>query len=189
MELQRSGEIRFVDQCRSGSLLGIEKATILSADRPFWKALTMTLIQFSSSPVEAYVHSILRYSAWYDLAGGLLTTLQQHDNWTALVLIASYLANVILLKVLIPLQIWPESNHRLPVFTLRYMTHWIEAVVEHVNEPHRRHVAWANYVVKLIPELPPEAHGKAKPMLKSSKGIILDNLQIRSVTLQAVSTS
>jgi hypothetical protein len=189
--IQASIPVNYVSLIRAGaeSLSSIEQATILSADRPFWKALTMTLIQFSSTPVEGYVHSIQRYGAWYDLARGLLTTLQQRDNWTALVLVASYLANAILLKVLIPLHIWPESNHRFPVLTLRYMTHWIEAIYEHVNEPHRRHVAWAKHVVQRIPELPTETRSKAKPMSKSSKGVILDHLQTRSVTLQDVSTS
>lgn len=166
------------------TLKDIQASSVLSDELLFWKACAVTLEHFASSPLEGYTFSIIRYSAWYYLAGGMLNALRRQDNWTVLVLIASFLANMILLKVLIPLQIWPEGRDRLPICTLRRMLRLIEAIDEHVEESHRRHLAWAKQVVQLVPELPPEInYDRSKSKLTSSKTAILDDLQTRLVLL------
>jgi hypothetical protein len=166
------------------SLRAIQASTVLSDELLFWKACALTLEQFASSPLEGYNFSITRYGAWYYLVGGMLNALRRQDNWTVLVLIASFLANMILLKVLIPLQIWPGGRDRLPICTLRRMLHLIEVIDEHVEEQYRRHLAWAKQVVQLVPELPPETfYHRSKSMPRSSKTAILDDLQTRLVLL------
>lgn len=154
LEEQHMALVKTGIQC----LQEIQASTALSEELLFFKACFVTLEQFYQSPVEGYTFSISRYSAWYHLADGMLKALRDPHNWTILVLIASFMANMILLKVLIPLHTWPNGKDRLPFGTLRRMMHWIESIDELVEKSHRRHVAWAREVVKLVPEPPPDIH-------------------------------
>ncbi|KAK5052131.1 hypothetical protein LTR84_002935 [Exophiala bonariae] len=136
----------------------IQETTTLSEELLFFKACFVTLEQFYMSPVEGYTFSITRYSAWYRLAGGMLEALRDPDNWTVLVLVASFMANMILLKVLIPIHAWPDGKDRLPFCTLRRMMLWIEAIDEHVEKSRRRHITWARDIVSLVPMAAPQVH-------------------------------
>lgn len=166
------------------SLHEIQQARALSDAYPFWKACVVTLEHFISSPVEGYTFSITRYSAWYHLAGEMLKALRHQNNWTVFAIVATFMANMILLKVVIPLHTWPEGKRRLPFGTLRRMLHWIEVIDKYVEEPHRRYVAWARHIATLVPELPPETHyDHSRPKLGSSRTDLLDDLPARLVFL------
>lgn len=166
------------------TLQDVQASKSLSDEQMFWKACYVTLDQFCSSPVEGYSFSIMRYGMWYHLAGGMLKALRGPDNGTVLILIALFMSNMILLKVLIPFQIWPEARDRLPICTLWRMLHCIELIDEHVDESDRRHVAWAKQVVRVLSELAPEVqHDELNPKLKLSKAAILHDLHTRLVLL------
>ncbi|KEF60601.1 uncharacterized protein A1O9_02162 [Exophiala aquamarina CBS 119918] len=178
--IQASLQAHHMALVKSGleTLREIQASKGLTDEHLFWKACYVTLDQFCSSPVEGYSFSIMRYSMWYHLAGGMLKALRGPDNGTVLVLIASFMSNMILLKVLIPFQIWPDAHDRLPMCTLRRMVHCIEVIDEHIGESDGRYVAWAKQVVRLLSEVVPEIqHDELSPKLRSSKIAILRDLQ------------
>jgi len=184
--IQANLQARHVALVQSGldALRDVQASRVLDDEHLFWKACYVTLDQFCSSPVDGYSFSIMRYGMWFHLVGGMLKGLRRPDNGTLLVLIASFMSNMILLKVLIPLQVWPEARGRLPMFTLCRMAQCIEVIDEHISEADRQYVVWAKQVIRVFSDLVPEIlHDETNPRLRSSKAAIKLDLQTRLVSL------
>jgi hypothetical protein len=59
---------------------------------------------------------------------------------------------MVLIKLLIPLQLWPDPQaHRLPISTLQQMTDWVTAMEIALPDSVSHHLQWARMIVDMIP--------------------------------------
>lgn len=122
---------------------------------PFAMAISRTLSKFQHSPAEAYTESLANFSQWYYLAMGIVDTLRHPTEAIYTVLLQGILtANMIWMKVLIPLILWPrrnEKNNPFPSKALFEASCWIEAIAEWVPLEYQHILSWSMRVVEAVP--------------------------------------
>jgi hypothetical protein len=134
------------------ALQDIEDELPVTSDMRFLLAMRSTLELFLTDPVEGYLNSITSYGHWYTIASGLLDAIRTSTSATGVVLIATFFANMVLIKLLIPLQLWPDPQaHRLPTSTLQQMTDWVTAMEIALPDSVSHHLQWARMIVDMIP--------------------------------------
>lgn len=139
------------------TLIDLEDYINSSKAKPFAEAISRTLMKFSHSPAEAYIESLNHFDGWYHLALGVIDSLHNPDQATsAIVLELILLANMVWLKLLIPLQIWPRlhiksTDNPIPSKALVEIAHWVEATAQFLPSEHQIFMEWPSGVVDAIP--------------------------------------
>jgi Fungal Zn(2)-Cys(6) binuclear cluster domain/Fungal specific transcription factor domain len=162
------------------ALTDISSSLEITKESKFLQALRTTLSSFVRSPVQGYLESMLSYGHWYRLGEGLLVALRgTSSNPTTVVLIAAFLANMVLIKVLIPLQTWPPSmSNKLPFKTLQEMEQWVDAINASVPEHIQQYLSWPKSIFGLLPTSQIQQNASVRSF--DAKVDILRNMELKA---------
>lgn len=165
------------------ALIDMEGHIYTSKARPFGEALSATMMKFQNSPTEAYIESMNHFTSWYNLALGIIDSLRNpEDAAFVMILEVMLLGNMIWLKILIPLMIWPRPNLKstdnpIPVKALIEITHWVEAMTQYTPEEYQHLLDWPSRVVGAIPWRVLQASLPSQETRSASVAAKLDVLQ------------
>ena len=131
----------------------LRQSLVMSSDEVFWLAMRRSLSAFLQSPTKGYLESMLAYGRWYSLAPGLLKALRgAASNPSAIILVATFMASMILIKLLVPLQTWQDTSpSKLPHNALCQMRQWVYAIDQTVPDNMRKTIDWAKSIMELLP--------------------------------------
>ena len=122
---------------------------------PFAQAVEQCMTKLQHEPVEAYIDSLINFSQWYHLALGIVGSLREPNEAAHIVVLEGMLlANMIWMKVLIPLILWPrrsEKTNPFPGKALLEASFWIEAIAGWVPLDYQHLMAWSVRVTEAIP--------------------------------------
>ena len=135
-------------------LENIQEASAASTCYPFWQAQMKMSQQFYHSPRLAVISSFNSFSNWFSLSPGLLSALRKPSDSLGIILIALFLANMTLCKVLMPLRMWPETAKSplgLPIRSLQQTEQWIEAIYRTVPESEQGQLTRPRIMMRMFP--------------------------------------
>lgn len=139
------------------ALIDLDEHIGSSRAKPFADALAQNLMQFSESPSETYIESLKNFGSWYHLALGVIDSLRDPQEAPFVVILETLLlANMVWLKLLVPLIIWPRphnkpSSNPLPKKALVEIAHWVEAIGHYLPHEYQRFMEFPLSVVGAIP--------------------------------------
>ncbi|KPI38229.1 uncharacterized protein AB675_983 [Cyphellophora attinorum] len=123
---------------------------------PFALAIDRCLAKFQYSPAEAYTESLANFSQWYHLALGIVDCLRSPTEAVYVVVLQGILtANMIWMKVLIPLILWPRRSEKTNPFPRKALFEgscWVESIAEWVPLQYQHLLSWSIRVIDAIPK-------------------------------------
>ena len=136
----------------------MEAAARQTGCHDFWFACRSMAALFMQSPSAAWMSSLHAYSRWYLMSPGVIKALKMPQDYTAMILVAVFLANMVFSDVLVPYHLWPDhigATSKLPVMTLQHTAQWIEAMYQTVPDCAQAKMTRSKIMIELFPQLPP----------------------------------